>query len=218
VLVLLGLCLLALPAAAAPNRGESRRFAQPDGAEVEVRLFGTKLYLRAESPDGYTLAYDRTSGWICYAEQAADGSLLATTVHYLGAADAATAARLSSRGIVPGLRASSAVVAQAVATTRAALDPGPDAGHPFHASLDGIALAKYNPVLGSGKGLVVLVDFSDRAGTVATSEYDKAFNGDTYDSLGSIRIWIEAISYGKYTASHTVVGYMRAAFRAEGPS
>ena len=50
--------LLALPSVdAAPFRGDSRYFPQPDGTNVEVRLFGTEFYMRAESPDGYALIF-----------------------------------------------------------------------------------------------------------------------------------------------------------------
>jgi M6 family metalloprotease-like protein len=203
------LCSLASPIAdAAPYRGSSRFFQQPSGATVEVRLFGTELYLRAESPDGYALAIDRPTGWICYAESNAAGGLQSSGIHYLGQADAVTLQRLARRGIVPKLRASAAAIASNVQQAKQSL-AGADDGIPRSYALGG---PKYAPVLGTGKGLVVLVDFSDRVATITTDEYDKAFNGDTYDTLGSVRTWIEAISYGKYTATHTVVGTMRAAY------
>jgi len=200
--------------AAATYTDASRFFQQPNGTSIEVRLFGTELYLRAESPDGYALAIDRPSGWICYAEKAADGGLKSSGVHYLGTPDAVTLAQLDRRGITTKLRADSASVAATVAAVKQSLEVR-SGGNP---ESNGVSIAaagyapKYVPVLGSGKGLVVLVDFSDRVGSILPTEYDKAFNGDTYDSLGSVRTWIEAISYGKYTAAHTVVGYMRAAY------
>jgi M6 family metalloprotease-like protein len=216
IAILLGLCL-ALPARqarGAPYQGESRFFQQPNGSAVEVRLFGTEFYLRPESPDGYALAIERPSGWICYAGKAADGSLESTGIRYLGPADVETRGLLATRGVTPGLRASSAQVAARVAQVRQSLRRGsePASTPGFATSQDVIAEARFSPTLGSGKGLVVLVDFSDRVGDISASEYEKAFNGDTYDSLGSIRTWIESISYQKYTASHTVVGYMRAAY------
>ncbi len=201
----------AVTAYAGQYRGDSRFFQQPDGTSVEARLFGTELYLRAESPDGYALAIDRATGWICYAEKDAAGGLRSSGIRYVGVADQATVQQLGRRGIEPKLRASAATVASTVEQVRQSLsstsadDAAPKTSHYYRGP-------KYAPVLGSGKGLVVLVDFSDRVGTITPAEYEKAFNGDTYDSLGSVRTWIEAISYGKYTASHTVVGYMRAAY------
>lgn len=188
-------------------RGDSRAFQQPNGVSVDVRLFGTELYLRAESPDGYSLAIDRATGWICYAEKDDGGALQSSGIHYLGPADAATLQGLSRRGITPNLRAAAATIAAQIDQVRQGLGNAAPSGASYY-----YRGPKYAPVLGSGKGLVVLVDFSDRVGTITPAEYEKAFNGDTYDSLGSIRTWIEAISYGKYTASHTVVGYMRAAY------
>jgi M6 family metalloprotease-like protein len=212
--ILFGLCLYlsSTQTEGAQYRGESRFFQQPDATAVEVRLFGTEFYLRAESPDGYALALDRGTGWICYAEKAEDGSLRSTGLRYRGAADDETMSRLARRGVVRGLRASAANVAGIVTGVRQSLGKGKEDTGPLRTSLDVIAEAKYYATLGSGKGLVVLVDFSDRVGAIPASEYDKAFNGDTYDSLGSIRSWIESISYTKYTASHTVIGYMRAAY------
>ncbi|MBN2575572.1 MAG: hypothetical protein JXP73_13490 [Deltaproteobacteria bacterium] len=214
--ILLGawLALPAKPAQGAPYRGESRFFQQPNGTAVEVRLFGTEFYLRPESVDGYALALDGASGWICYAERAGDGSLRSTGIRYLAPADVASRDRLAKRGVVPGLRASSAHVAARVARVRESLQQGkpPTSTFGFAASLDVVAEARFSPTLGSDKGLVVLVDFSDREGSIPISEYENAFNGDTYDALGSIRSWIESISYGKYSASHTVIGYMRAAY------
>jgi M6 family metalloprotease-like protein len=213
--ILFGLVLLP-PAQteAAPYRGEGRSFAQPNGQKVEVRLFGTEFFLRAESVDGYTLVVDRPTGWICYAEKADDGSLRSTGIHYIGAATPETENQLKWRGVAPGLRASTAQVATTVVAVQQSIakTKGDLQGQGIRSSFDVIAEARYNPTLGSGKGLVVLVDFSDRNGTIPVSEYEKAFNGDTYDSLGSIRSWIEDISYKKYTASHTVVGYMRATY------
>jgi M6 family metalloprotease-like protein len=210
VLFCLG-ALSGVTATAGQYRGDSRFFQQPSGVTVEVRLFGTELYLRAESPDGYALAIDRPTGWICYAEKDPAGALQSSGIHYVGPADAATLQQLDRRGITASLRASATAIAATVEQVRQSLGSAagegsdPKTGYYYRGP-------KYAPVLGSGKGLVVLVDFSDRASTIANAEYEKAFNGDTYDSLGSIRTWIEAISYGKYTASHTVVGPMRAAY------
>jgi M6 family metalloprotease-like protein len=213
-MMLVAACLFALPGAAAgaPYRGEVRVFTQPDGGQVSVRLFGTEFYIRPESLDGFTLAMDRSSGWICYAERAADGSLQSTGIRYRGPADNDTRARLAARGLDVGLRAHSEHIAKTVARVRQTLNPGTTSPSGLTALLDEIAFAKYNPTVGSGQGLVVLVDFSDRAMTIANAEYEKAFNGDTYDALGSIRTWIEAISYSKYTATHQVIGPMRAAY------
>ena len=214
ILVVSSLFLPARETAAAQYRGDSRFFRQPDGGQVEVRIFGTEFYVRGESPDGYALTMDAGSGFISYAERGQDGGLRSTGIRYRGVADVATMSLLARRGVAKGLRANSATVASIVENTKRSLrrDKGGYPSGVFSSSLDVMAEAKYSPTLGSGKGLVVLVDFSDRAGTIAASEYDKAFNGDTYDSLGSIRSWIEDISYQKYTASHTVIGYMRAAY------
>jgi len=198
---------------AAQYRGDARQFPQPDGTLVEVRLYGTELYMRAESPDGYTLIKDPSTGFICYAELAADGDLRSTGLVYRGVAGADSLRLLAQRGIAQGVRPSSAKVSSIVQATRQSLGQRTaSSAAGVETALAEVAFSKYKPTLGSGKGLVVLVDFSDRPQSIPVSEYDNAFNGDTYDSLGSVRTWIERISYSKYTASHTIAGPMRAAY------
>ncbi|HEX7508656.1 MAG TPA: hypothetical protein VF550_17925 [Polyangia bacterium] len=199
---------------AAQYRGEARTFQQPDGKNVEVRLFGTEFYVRAESPEGYALVRDAGTGGIFYASLGVDGRLSTSGIPYEGSMSTRTAALLAQAGIHKGLRPSAAVVNETVALAKQQLwkDRTPSSPDIARDEVYYAAEAKYSATMGSGKGLVVLVDFSDRVGTIPAAEYDKAFNGDTYDSLGSIRTWTEAISYQKYSASHTIMGYMRAAY------
>ena len=76
------LCLLTIqPAHSRPYHGDLFTFYQPDGQEFSVRLFGDEFYVVIESPDGYTLTKDSTSGYYCYATPAADGmSFLSTGI------------------------------------------------------------------------------------------------------------------------------------------
>ena len=46
---------------------------------VDVRLYGSEFYMRAEGLDGYTLVRDETTDWICYAKLSEDGSSLIAT-------------------------------------------------------------------------------------------------------------------------------------------
>jgi M6 family metalloprotease-like protein len=212
--VTLVLCALAGQARAAQYSGDRRSFSQPDGTRVEVRLYGTEFYMRAVTPDGFTVLRDPATGFIVYAAPGTDGSLRSTGIAYRGPATADTLRALAAQGVVVGLRPGSANVADVVERTRRSFMQGYDStgtGSEFPVSLaTSYSGGKYKTTLGSGKGLVVLVDFSDRPQSIPASEYDEAFNGDTYDSLGSVRTWIESISYAKYTASHTVIGPMRA--------
>ena len=67
------------PAVAAPYRGESFTFTQPDGTPFDVRLYGDNYFATIETTDGYTLTKDPSTGFYYYAEPAADGMSFQTT-------------------------------------------------------------------------------------------------------------------------------------------
>ena len=71
ILTLVG--MLFSPVVARVYHSTPYKFTQPDGDTVTVRLFGTDLYMDAESEDGYTLIRDDEDGYICYAMLSADG-------------------------------------------------------------------------------------------------------------------------------------------------
>ena len=47
--------------------GELRTFTQEKGSEVKLRVYGDEYYSRRETPDGYTVIYDRDLGRFVYA-------------------------------------------------------------------------------------------------------------------------------------------------------
>ncbi len=221
-------------ALAAPINGERMTLTQPDGAKIEAIVWGDEFSAHVETPDGYTLAVDPSTKYICYAEASlvADGELRSTGIPYLGADDSAQAQtgvkgiqktdaqRLSARGVVKGLRLSKEVRRRHVAKAQsqlwkdgrrpwdqAAVLAAPGSGTGSASSV----LSAPPRVSGTTYGVVVLVDFPDRPSTVSTTEVNNAFNGATYgDPRGSLKSWVETISNGKASVSHSMVGYYRA--------
>lgn len=60
---------------------------QPDGSSVDVKVWGDEFHVRVEGLDGYTLARDPSTGFICYARLNADSTeLVATARIYHGRA------------------------------------------------------------------------------------------------------------------------------------
>lgn len=55
--------------------GERLTFGQRDGSEVQLLVFGTELYARYETADGYSAVYDDARGVFCYA-RLADGAFV----------------------------------------------------------------------------------------------------------------------------------------------
>ena len=70
---LLLISLLPALAQGAPSWGDEFTLDQPDGAEVQVRIWGDEFYRVVESLDGFTLVRDSDTGEICYAELSGDG-------------------------------------------------------------------------------------------------------------------------------------------------
>jgi M6 family metalloprotease-like protein/MYXO-CTERM domain-containing protein len=198
-------------AIARPYTGERMNLAQPDGTKVAVVLWGDEFFMRAESVDGYSLVVDPSGYWICYGALDATGKLVSTGYRYNGGTIPANALR--SVGGKKGLRSDPKNVARIIQQTKAQLSP------PSLRTSAAARKSSMEPVLqGAITGLVVVVDFPDRAADVSKEEIEAAFNGDSYDpenvsgdSRGSIRSWSETISYGKSSVQHQVLGYYQAA-------
>ena len=47
--------------------GERAFLGQANGPDVELVVYGTELYARYETLDGYSVVYDETLGLFCYA-------------------------------------------------------------------------------------------------------------------------------------------------------
>jgi len=70
---------------AAPYNGKVFKFEQPDHSVVEAKVYGDEFYQRVESIDGYPLAIDPETKWICYAVLNSDESdFVSTGIKYKG--------------------------------------------------------------------------------------------------------------------------------------
>jgi len=86
--IIIFLLVSSFGAFAAPFNGQIKSFRQPDGTTVDLKLFGTEYYMRAEGLDGYTLVRDKNTQWVCYANLSEDGSeLFSTGIVYKGKKD-----------------------------------------------------------------------------------------------------------------------------------
>jgi M6 family metalloprotease-like protein/MYXO-CTERM domain-containing protein len=214
--LLLGLFLSA-PVAAYPLRGMHRDVTQPDGSQVPVLLWGDEFYIRAETPNGYTLILDPDTKFVTYAIETPDGNLVSSGVVYDGVM---TDADLARAGIVAGARHSNTLRHAISAERRAQLNPSVGAISVRESSgttqFNVVALAAVPPATkGTSTGLVVLVDFPDRKSTVSITEVENAFNTlDVYGTTwhGSIRNWSEQISGGITSVQHKVVGFYTAKY------
>lgn len=213
------LMLMVGHAAAHPHRGELVDLSQPDGSQVQVVVWGDEFYVRAETPNGYTLIVDPVTGYICYALATGDGDLVSSGVVYDGVMNDA---ELLALGISKGAVHSQARRDELATAKRNRLAPNQGKIRPNGSSLGKVSsdyeiLADIGDPVPSGTvtGLVVLVDFPDRKYTISSTEVDNAFNSTgTYGSTwhGSIRKWSEQISNNVTSVQHKVVGYYTAKY------
>jgi M6 family metalloprotease-like protein len=198
-------CLLvvfSLPLAAAPYHGEVMQFRQPDHTLVDVRLFGTEYYMRAESMNGYTVIRDENSGYICYACLSEDGDeLVSTGTIYRGAANNPVVLK-NQIGISKHLQLPLRAVEQKVQAAKASLN------HSWQSSY-----VNKGAVTGTVKGLFILIDFSDAPSNVESSEFENFCNDINYTGYGnkgSVRSYFKDISGGLLDYQNVVYGYYRA--------
>ena len=183
--------------------GEVLKFGQPNGDEIELRVFGDEHYARYETLDGFTAVYDTEYGQYCYARLAA-GVFRSTgtpvtqpppsdLVRHLQEApevvESRSQARKSRRSALAGGRPADQVVRTF----------GPNQG-----LLEGRVLST-----GVVKGLTILVNFQDVRSTVTPADVEALLNGANYSANGNIcsaREYFLRVSSGKLDYTNEVVG------------
>ncbi len=190
---------------AVPYHGSIKQFKQPNGTLVDVKLFGTEFYMRAESLDGYTLIRDKKTNWICYAELSQDSSeLVSTGIVYNGV-------RGNLNSLKTGLTLSKHLDIKARFRDKIIAKKQKQTG----ANKIAMSNAKTPPHIVSGeiRGLCIVVDFSDEPGTLPISEFENFCNNLSYSNYGnngSLRKTYFDYSGGLVDYQNVVYGYYRA--------
>ncbi len=213
--LLFAICFLAFTSTllAVPYSGQIQQFKQPDGSMVDVRLYGTELYMRAEGLDEYTLIHDVKTGWICYAQLSADQKqLVSTGIKYIGVEN--NPSTLRSLQMPKHLDISEQARIAEVKKNRKALENvGSSATHKTNSIDHRVSGTPTGVISGSITGLCIVVDFSDEVGTVPMTEFDNFCNNLTYTNYGnngSLRKFYKDISGGLLDYQNVVYGYYRA--------
>lgn len=215
---------------AAPYFGQTVKLKQPDGARVEVKVWGDEFYQDVESLDGYTLVRDPNTGWITYAQLSADGSeYVSTGVKYdpkatfqqaLGnAVNAVVSPKLS--GHKKSIRINSESRRNKAKKARASLhkyykEPKLALLSAAPAAAAGTAAPRpemYNYRVGSYTGLTLLIAFPDEPGTMPRAEMDNYLNQigySNYGNKGSVRDYFRDISSNNLDYTNQVTEYYTA--------
>ena len=190
---------------AAPFNGEIMSFKQPDGTRVDVKLYGTEYYMRAEGLDNYTVIRDRNTQWICYASLSTDGTaFISTGIKYRLTKDSVPILK-TAINVPKHLAISAKALEQEILKNKKALE-GDDFQNYDLNKEPGI-------VTGAIKGLCIVVDFSDEPGTLPMDEFESFCNDMDYSNFGnngSLRKYYYDISGGVVDYQNYVFGYFRA--------
>ncbi|MBK6987857.1 MAG: M6 family metalloprotease domain-containing protein [Bacteroidetes bacterium] len=202
---------------ASPFNGKIVPFKQADGSSVDVKLFGTEYYMRAEGLDGFTLIRDNSSNNIVYAKLSDDGTeLLSTGIIYTGTKSNVITPVVVSQFAKHQDITSKARLAiieknkQALSGNEKGIFERNSKGSSGSNQTDGTPI---NPVSGNITGLCIVVDFSDEPGTLPMSEFEDFCNDLTYSNFsnnGSLRTYYSDISGGLVDYQNVVYGYYRA--------
>lgn len=194
---------------ARPYIGEIKEFSQPDGSKVEVKLYGTELYMRAEGLDGYTVVYNK-EGWICYATlNEKSTELIPTKIHYFGH-------RSQPNSLRSDLPMSLHLDITAAARDQKIKEVSASTGYEKVINKDQINTRgplELDTLKGSLKGLTILIDFPDQPAVISVAEADSFMNQLDYTGFGnngSTRTFYKDISLGKLDYQNYVFGYYHA--------
>ncbi len=211
---------------AAPYNGDNFELSQPDGSSVPVVVWGDEFYQRVESPNGFTLIRNKETGWICYAAIASDSTELIPTdrIYQPGKGLAKstgstidnppqhlrlprTFTLLKHRQVRQRLCGGDDETAQLQPL------PAPPASTTEDTSTAIRPLQGAKPITGIFTGLTILIDFSDKTGTVPVDSIKDFANKRGYTGFknnGSVRDFYFDVSGGKVDYQNIVVGYYRA--------
>jgi len=190
---------------AAPYNGKILQFKQPDGSFVDLKLFGTEFYMRAEGLDGYTLIRDAKTNWICYAKLSENNNeLISTGIIYKGKKDNGLTLR-NDLNFPKHIDISNKSRAEIIAKNKKSVN--------LNEQLVLKNKTLVHHVIGNIKGLCIVVDFSDEQAVLPITEFDNFCNDLNYINFGnngSLRKFYSDISGGLVDYQNVVYGYYRA--------
>lgn len=237
-LVFLSLLVTVSPAWSRPYNGDIFTFFQPDGGEIDIRLYGDEFYAVVETLDGYTLTKDEDTGYYCYAQLSDSGDVFVSTgipatTGFVPPLRQKKHLRISPRGVAAkrqifqkkfGVDDKGRLLPR-----RAMLFHPQDYGIPRWSSdyqhrletqpdiaFDGDPAPPGQETTGLRIGLVLLARFPDRTAdvTISRAEVDAYVNAPDYtdfDNATSVHGYFALQSSGKLHYNCTVTAYFTAA-------
>ena len=193
--------------AAVPYQNQALTVVQPTGERLQLTLTGNLYYAEQRTQDGALVVWDAAKHGYCYAQVNAKGDNLVST-GVLASSQTPRMVAGKAGSMQAGL--SNAAKAALAEANRARL-----AG-PAVASKDGVqslAPTLAGPVTGAVRGLTVMIQFPDQAGTITAAQVDGFLNSQNYSEFGnaqSVRGYYSSASGGKLDYTNTVPRYFTA--------
>jgi len=182
--------------------GEMIVCGQRTGGEVQLRIFGDEFYARYETPDGYTVVFDKDYGGYCYALLAA-GRFVSSGVPI---------GKPLPAGLRKHLKEDPEVRNEKFERNYNLFRPpeiDPDSSGTRTLGPDGGLLDGRKVNQGTIRGLTILVDFEDITTTISSEAVYEMFNGTGYTANGnfcSVNEYFKIISSGKLNYVNTIIG------------
>jgi M6 family metalloprotease-like protein len=189
-----------------PYQNLSTVVTQPGGERLQLTVEGNLYYAEQRTKDGALVVYDAAKKGFCYAEVNAAGDHLISS----GILASSNTPRLAA-GKVGSTQAglSAAARAKLAEANHARLNPQAHAAD--NAKL--AASQSLAPLTGPVKGLTVMVQFPDQAGTITQTQVTNFLNGVPYTEFGnaqSVRGYYQSASGNKLDYTNVVPRYYTA--------
>ncbi len=211
-------------AAAIPYINQPFVFKQPDGKALTIYLSGNSYFAEQRLADGRLVVYDTQLNGYAYARVSADGKTIESTgklalpVDLAKTNQAQSTTEYSSAQAQPGLSptAKAALVKQAQQQLFGQKQPG-NAEHVHDEPADDAQMLateiSASVLPASVKGLTVIIQFPDQAGTISKTQVESFLNDLNYSGFGnaqSVRGYFRTVSAGKLDYQNSVTRYYTA--------
>ena len=193
--------------AGVPYQGLKTTVKQPNGERLQLTVDGNLYYAEQRTADGALVVYDAAKKGFCYAQVNAAGDQLVST-GILASSNTPRLVAGKAGEVQAGL--STAARAKLAEAAHARLNPQAHAASKSASLASSPSLAA---VTGPVKGLTVMVQFPDQAGTITQTQVSNFLNAVPYTEFGnaqSVRGYYQSASGNKLDYTNVIPRYYTA--------
>jgi len=201
LLILFLLLILPLTIFSKPCPIGPQTLRQSDGTTFQALMRGDERYIHIETIDGYTILKEGDD-W-CYADVNQAGELISTGKKVGKIAPESLALQ---KHLLPSPEVLKRTIESRLKDPITQIRHKPCPGLPGAEKFDDPTLAP--ALLGTGKMLVILADFSDKTlKTYTTTDFQTVLFTDGTYTTGSLNDYYQEISYGQFNVTGTIVNW-----------